>query len=331
MRSPRSWCSAPSSTAPRQRCAAGSAGARRRRRPRRPWPPAPRPRPCRCRRRARPSRRRGRTDRARPRRPGPGPAQLGRALIDRVQLAGDLGLELVVAGPRVLGQELGQPLLVGVELVGDVEQALELLALEPVGQEDRVVLELGHQLLVERAQLGAGAGRLLAGGIEQALLGAEQLGQAVAQVGDHLAPAPDRPADRRRTPPPASRPRRSARRARGATRRRGTSPSVTVRRLPSSPIRCSASSAWRARFCSWRSRGENTRSLNGRDSPRLGPSIDVVVDDLEVVADLRARRQRHLGQVPHRTPWARPGASARVAIGFLSTLPRRCPTPARPR
>src|SRR5262249_3882578 len=115
---------------------------------------------------------------------------------ERAQLTLDLALELGVAGLGVLIHELLQAALVGGDLVGDVEEALHLLAIEPVGQRDRVVLELGDQLAIAAGEAEAGAAHLagIAGVareaiealaladrelVEAAAHGVERLGQAL--------------------------------------------------------------------------------------------------------------------------------------------------------
>jgi len=70
------------------------------------------------------------------------------------------------------------------DLVGHVEQTLEPLAVEPVGEHDRVVLELADHPRVERGERGPG--RRLALG-HQPLLGDRQLVEPLADLRQRLA------------------------------------------------------------------------------------------------------------------------------------------------
>ena len=70
--------------------------------------------------------------------------ELGVAAVERAHLALDLVEQARILRARVLREQIGEPLLVRGDLVGDVEQAFHALAIEPVGERDRVVLELAR-------------------------------------------------------------------------------------------------------------------------------------------------------------------------------------------
>ena len=80
--------------------------------------------------------------------------ELGVRAVERAHLALDLVEHARVLGARVVGEQLLQPLLVRRDLVGDIEQAFEPLAIEPVGEGDRIVLELGDHARIEGRERG---------------------------------------------------------------------------------------------------------------------------------------------------------------------------------
>src|SRR5215475_2939870 len=79
-------------------------------------------------------------------------SELGVRAVQRVHLALDLVEQARVLAALVLGEQVGEPLLVRGDLVGHVEQTLEPLAVEPVGEHDRVVLELADHPAIERGE-----------------------------------------------------------------------------------------------------------------------------------------------------------------------------------
>ena len=107
---------------------------------------------------------------------------------DGLHLPLDLVEKAWILGLVVLREELGEPLLVRGDLVGDVEQALQALAIEPVGECDRVVLELGDEASIEAREPTGGERDRLAGGFRhQPALGGGQLVEPFTHRGQRLA------------------------------------------------------------------------------------------------------------------------------------------------